>query len=217
MTNYVVVVFFSHSTACHVLNVTTSAEVYSESPGGGLVPTMPYIYSSTNKIIPPLNWTQSFSTGTFTADTIYYTPQLIVPPLDKRDNVGGACVTKGSTGGTKFRLGLYDIGTDGLPNNLLAQTADKTPAATSISGTWTAINVPAGWYYVAWVCDGSPTIDRMNGSTSAITNPLGASGANSVRSRMYCTESNASIVLPATATASGFGPNQAPRVILQGA
>jgi hypothetical protein len=90
----------------------------------------------------------------------------------------GCRVGTGITSAT-VRLGIYDVGSDGHPSRLLAQTS-ALAAATSGSdaiGSVTQVRLQPGWYYVAAVSDAAVALGRMSAG-GELPGLLGPSSTN---------------------------------------
>lgn len=92
-----------------------------------------------------------------------------------------ALIVRCGTGaaGTSLRMGVYDIGADGHPSKLLGETASLSSATSGVDivGTIPQIRLQPGWYVVAIVSDGAPTLGRVDNS-GQLQSFLGHSSAN---------------------------------------
>jgi hypothetical protein len=114
--------------------------------------------------------------GTFTFGNLntYYVPVLI----RAAQSISAMGLDFTSASGTNFRLGLYDVGTDGYPGKLITETAELVSASGYVSGSCTA-DITPGWYYVAIKMNAGDTIrSGFGGSLYYFPSPLGAQGSS---------------------------------------
>jgi len=119
--------------------------------------------------------TVSYATGTLGADWLYLVP-FKYEQINRQISGMVVDVTAAGAGGTIARMGIYSIGSDGLPNQLLAEGNGTVSVATtgSKSISFAAnINLPSGWYYSAIISDGTPTVRAHNNNMHI--NPLNIS------------------------------------------
>lgn len=84
--------------------------------------------------------------------------------------------------GKGVKLGIYDMGTDGLPNNLVWSGAALDLSSTGLKqNTGIAQTLPVGWFYLALLSDsssaqlycGARSATRSHGIISGAGNPVG--------------------------------------------
>jgi hypothetical protein len=86
----------------------------------------------------------------------------------------GICWYANASGGTKWRGGVYQVGTNGLPGVLLATTADITPATGQNNTSFSAnVFLTRGMYYLGYIADGSNT---FKAPTQYAYQPMGLMG-----------------------------------------
>ena len=120
-----------------------------------------------------------------------------------------ALIVRCGTGvaGTSLRMGVYDIGADGHPNRLLAETGSLSSATSGVDivGTVPQVRLQPGWYIVAIISDGAPTLGRVDNS-GQLQSFLAPAAANVI-------STNGSLIL---ATSYGPFPNPAPTTMSGG-
>lgn len=85
--------------------------------------------------------------------------------------------------GAVARVGLYSVGANGLPGNLIVESANIDCSTTGIKvATFDAVSVPPGWYYMLLVCKTAGVSFRAynGGNVGTIngTTPLGQAAFN---------------------------------------
>jgi len=97
------------------------------------------------------------ATGTFTTATEYYECYYNDAPSRL---IGFGVSVNTSVGGSTMKMGIYEVGTDGLPGPALALSNAMSTASTGLvvdetTGTWGVNAAPiylnAGWYYIGWM------------------------------------------------------------------
>lgn len=106
------------------------------------------------------------------ADRLYAVPFL----LTHNRPIAQLCVSISTAAAAKkIRLGMYSIGANGLPDKLIAQTADIDASSTGLkSSSISAGRVKPGWYYMSLISDGTPTV---RAKSEFAGNPLGNMGS----------------------------------------
>lgn len=159
--------------------------------------------SSINRVASPANRNLNTSTLALTALRCHYMPSLLriaSPAVNLQINV-----TTPGAAGTVARLGIYAVLENGYIGPLLATTGDIDVSTTGLKvATLSApVTLPPGWYYLALVSSGAPTITAFvsNVANSLGGHPLGAvsGGLGQIE---YRYETLASAVLPSAASAS---------------
>jgi len=103
-----------------------------------------------------------------TANRLYTIPFLIARTATW-DRLGLQITVPGA-GGTKARLGIYNFGADGLPTTLVVDGGQVAVDAAAIVAATISQQLTKGWYYAAFVSDGTPTV-KSGMASSGI--PLG--------------------------------------------
>lgn len=173
--------------------------------------------STINRVVSPANRNVNTSTLALTALRCHYAPSLLrlMPPaVNLQINV----TTPGASG-TVARLGVYALLENGYIGPLLATTGDIDVSTTGlkVATLTTPVTLPPGWYYLAIVSSGAPTITAWvsNAANSLGGHPLGAvsGGLGQIE---YRYETLVSAVLPAAASpstsASQVGSGNVPAV-----
>ena len=143
----------------------------------------------------------SSSGYTVVADQLLFVPFYLTASAD----VDALAVRVGTAAsGKSIRLGIYDVGSDGQPGALLAETSSLSVAGTGDNiGTITRVRLQPGWYFTACVSDGTPIIGRVNigGETPCL---LGSTPSNMlvVLSAIYGPHTFGA--LPSTAPGTGL-------------
>jgi hypothetical protein len=160
---------------------------------------------STNKYVSSQHVITSNASSTgFTpvVNTLYLLPFWLCTSIE----VDALCVRVGTGAATKsVRMGIYDIDSTGHASKLLAETGSLSAATSSTEavGTFTAIRLQPGWYYVAIVSDGTPALGRM---TSGGTLPgfFGVQTSNMLIDLVGINSAHTYGALPNPAPTSGF-------------
>lgn len=159
--------------------------------------------SSINRVTSPANRNLNTSTLALTALRCHYVPSLLriaSPAVNLQINV-----TTAGAASTVARLGIYAALESGYIGALLATTGDIDVSTTGLKvATLSApVALPPGWYYLALVSSGAPTITAFvsNVANSLGGHPLGAvsGGLGQIE---YRYETLATAVLPSSASAS---------------
>lgn len=140
---------------------------------------------------------------------LYYMPFLLktaAPIVSLMLSVGTA-----GAASTTARLGLYAMTENGYPGQLLATTGalDVSTTGQKVGTLATPLNLPPGWYVLAVVSDGGPSVNAATtgGSNMIGGNPFGYTTSLAIIDMR--SENIASAVLPtvANATTSALGSN----------
>lgn len=143
------------------LNVSTTAKVRATPIGAGLVPTMPTIPASIGNRIEVSAQYGGFSTAAYVADSLRYIlhHHEVMAPVDAivfEVTVAGAALTKAA-------CGIYSIGADGNPKRKIVNGAEVAVDTTGIkASTFTSRLLPPGWYALALVSSGAPTVRTIS-------------------------------------------------------
>ena len=103
------------------------------------------------------------STLTLSANTLYAWPCFIATP--GKVNAFVARVNAAATSGTKFRCGLYCVGTGWRQvGRLLAESPDFSSATTGtqVASLASPIFINPGWYWLAIASDGDPRLETFD-------------------------------------------------------
>ena len=151
-------------TSPSAINVSASAKVFCGIGTGAVPSCYSAVSSESAAYIIPNNYSAGGAVNlTLTADRMYYWPAL----FNFCGEITGAVVdVQTNVALSNTRVGLYTIGTDGEPENLIAETGDIDSGT---SGTKTAawsgggtIFLYPGWYYLGAVSDGGITLAGRN-------------------------------------------------------
>lgn len=95
------------------------------------------------------------------ANRLYLMPFWLTAAADV-DALAARCGT--GAAGSSVRMGLYDIGADGHPSKLLGETGALSSATggLDIIGTISQVRLQPGWYFVAIMSSGAPTVGRID-------------------------------------------------------
>lgn len=171
------------------LSAGTYTVICTGSPGSGA----PFIQSmwsgATNKSISSAHITGNHSsTHPMTANRLEVVPfQLIA-----NRPMAGLMTRVSVSGGTSGTLGLYRCGSGGLPTDLLQSGSISCSSSGTLQSITFSAYYPPGWYYVALVCDGAPTINCPGTTPGA--SPLGTDTNNQNIVALYT--ANGSTTLP---------------------
>ena len=192
-------------TSPSAINVSTSAKVYC-GIGTGAVPSC---FSAVSAESEAWIIQQNASAGgavnfATVADRLCYIPAF----FSYCGEITGAVIDVQSTAASSIaRAGIYTIGTDGEPENLIAQTGDiDVSSAATKQAAWSGggtIFLFPGWYYLALASEGGHNVAGKNtvyswgGGPHGVTNNLIES-----ESYLYETLSGGWSSLPSTAAAS---------------
>lgn len=110
--------------------------------------------------------TYATSTIVCSANTLYAHPVHISQEVAITHLVATA-----TSGAGNIRLGVY-TNANGYPGTLVAESASTSAATGSIEPAVSATLAP-GWYWLAGVCDNTPTLRRMNAIATAGIQPFG--------------------------------------------
>lgn len=115
-----------------------------------------------NLIVPGVDWT-GLTTNQLSANTIRYMPFLVRRKITV--DTLYAEVTSPGSGGTTFRVGIYNATTGWQPSSLVLDAG--TAAADSATVKTIAVNLtlPRGRYLIAINSDGTPTMRMMRGGS----------------------------------------------------
>ena len=196
------------------INVSAGAEVFSESPASGQPVTMPTISTITTRGVAPANLL-SGNIGTYTTvtDRLYLLPVQL--PYTGRITGIRAYINAVATVGAKCRMGIYLMGADSRPGDLIYESADISTLSTGAAvETFPAVRLPP-WVYLAFAADGDPVM-RSYSSTSAVYSPVG-SGNYGVGAFSGVKQSLTSgwTALPATPSALSANQSSIPAIILE--
>lgn len=147
------------------------------------------------------------STGyTMTANRLIFVPFELKAAIEL-DALGIRVGTGVSS--TNIRLGIYDVGVDGHPSILLAETGSLATATSSVDVTGTlsngTIKLNPGWYYTACVSNGAPAVGRVN-VNGEVWNFLGVAGSNMIQHHSGFFSTYTFGALPATAPTTSLTP-----------
>jgi hypothetical protein len=118
------------------------------------------------------NSTTLSTTYTLAANTLYAVPHKIGYDLAMQSL---SVLITSAIAGAHLRLGLYAVGLNGAPGDLLVQTAEQSGAvAAEITGSITATQPKAPWVYVAILADAAI---QVRGAVVPRCNPLAAVGS----------------------------------------
>lgn len=90
-------------------------------------------------------------------------------------------VTTGAAGGSTARVGIYNIKADGGPGTLVVEPTSGGAIATDSTGTKTQAFSQAlnpGWYYLAFITQGTPTMAVSTESTVCLGNAISGTAAS---------------------------------------
>ena len=148
-----------------------------------------------------------------TADRIYYIPYELV----SAQQIVSLHCRMNSAVGAQFRMGIYRMGSDGDPQELIYETADLIPAANGFNETFTAIDLPAGHYFTSIASDAADTVYCYAGIASYISGSLGSQNSTALGTYPcnLAYEASASwATLPATAAPTTRTADKAPRILM---
>lgn len=109
----------------------------------------------------------AFSSGgmTWTANRLYLTPFLTLTPV----TFTGLTVYLSTAAGTKLRIGISGINADGSVGSVLADSGDLSTASTGyVTGTFTAVTIPPGWYLLYGASDGAIVTTSLKAESHTI-------------------------------------------------
>jgi len=174
-----------------------------------MLPTVDKVSASVARYVQSAGRNMNQTTVSLAALRVYYIPFLLKtgsPIVSLMLSVGTAAAA-----GSTARLGIYAMTENGYPGQLLATTGALDVATTGqkVGTLATPVNLPPGWYVVAVVSDGSPTVNAATtgGSNVMGGNPFGYTAALAIIDMR--TENIATAALPTTANAatSALGSN----------
>jgi hypothetical protein len=117
---------------------------------------------------------------TLAADTLYAVPHKIGYDLAMQSL---SVLVTSAIAGAHLRMGLYAVGSNGAPGDLLAQTAEQSGAvAAEITGSIAATQPKAPWVYVAILADAGI---QVRGAFVPRCNPLAAVGGGGVSTFLH--------------------------------
>ena len=153
------------------INASVGADVFSEAPASGEITTMPPISTITTRGVSAANLNSgNVSTYTAVTDRLYLIPVHVA--YNGKIGAIRAYINTVATVGSKCRLGIYLMGADSRPGEIIFESADISTLATGgVSATFTAARLP-DWVYLAFAADGDPVM-RSYASTSMIYSPVG--------------------------------------------
>jgi hypothetical protein len=164
-----------------------------------MLPTVDKVSASVARYIQSAGRNMNQTTVGLSTLRVYYIPFLLKaasPVISLMLSVGTAAVA-----GSTARLGIYAMTESGYPGQLLATTGALDVATTGqkVGTLATPLSLPPGWYVLAVVSDGSPTVTAATtgGSNMIGGNPFGYTGTLAIIDMRY--ESVASAVLPTNA------------------
>lgn len=179
------------------LNVTTAAVVFCDFSAGASM--MPNVAGSTSTGVPFDRSGENQINAALAANYIIAWGQR----LSCSGVYSGIIDSVQAAAGTVYQLGIYAPGPDGMPNTLLARTADITPATGDNTHSFTAnVYLSAGWYWAAWSGDGALNVYKLSQYGSY---PVGIQGVQTGGSKLvstYVYKSGLNNPLPATFPAS---------------
>ncbi|HQR20111.1 MAG TPA: hypothetical protein PKV98_04550 [Burkholderiaceae bacterium] len=178
------------------LSAGTYTVICTGSPASRF-PFIPGFYASGNKMTNSAHMiTANGLTCAMTTNRLFVHPFLHVT---NRPFAGIGC--RVSTGaGTSGTLGLYSCGTDGLPGDLLQSGTINTASSGIVRTISFSAWYPPGWYFMALVCDNTPSINQCS-TVPASATPLGMDSTAQIITALYT--ANGSISLPNPYNASG--------------
>lgn len=120
-----------------------------------------------------------------TPDRVYYTCRKF-EVAGKLDGIVVPVATAGAAG-TFIKIALYSVGSNGLPENRIVNfnnvdvgsTGNKVDTSTSTWSTGGPVWVTPGWYYLAYVSNGSPWLASNSFNQIGMIGPTPLGRANS--------------------------------------
>lgn len=160
----------------------SAADVYLAPIAEAMATGMPIVSGSFGRkaVLSPHWSTYQSGTLTVTADRLYVIPFKV----DSAYDINGFHIDMNTAGAasTKAHIGLYRMKSDGQPGELIVETADidTSVAAAVLSPSVTQTRIAPGWYFVGFVCSGTPTVQAYPSSAYGV-NPMGIeNGAGSM-------------------------------------
>lgn len=176
-----------------------------------MLPAIDTVSANVHKYHTSAHRTVAITTGALTALRVYYVP-FLVRYGQQIANMSMQVTTAGA-GGTVATMGIYAVGRDGYIGVKLAETASFS-VATSGNKTQSLtapLSAPAGWYYVAVVSDGAPTIVMHQASAGGCLggSPLGYNSTSTGVPYDFRYEAAGTAVLPSAPNSTTTGVNVA--------
>lgn len=156
-------------------------------------------------------WPGTNGTVAPTVDNLYGVP--FDPPVTLTADRIALNVTVAAAAGKLLRLGIYSATPAGLPDALLADSgdlaADTAAPFIAISGTISVPLVAGQRYYLAYACNGTPTVTAI----AATLDLFGNTAANDVTTRTHCARAFTFAALPAAwGTPTNFSSASVPNI-----
>lgn len=204
------------------ISLSGTITVIAAAIAGSFAPTLPAVSSAASQRLIGSNH-QSASGADAKAlgntNTVFYVPFLLEAGCD----VDAFVINVTSQGAGNVRIGLYNVGANGLPGNKIIESADVSVATTGVkTGTFTRRYLPPGWYYIAIASKAIAVSVRSYTAAGMLRS--GPFGWNSFDGQIiFATEtlSGGWTDLPATASGSlsytQEGGDWAPRVVFRAA
>jgi len=195
------------------INLSGSATVSCAATANSFLPLMPVTPSPVADI-----HIDAFVAGTnlsydATANRLAYTSFTLLHRLEGVIRFGVPRMTAVGTA-AKFRLGIYTMGSDGRPDQLIAQTGDITPtAAYSVSATVASFDLEPGTYFIAYIDDGACSV--YGHRTVDVIKPFMPYAADGARAATYYETIAGWSAMPASASETlGREVYAAPKIYL---
>lgn len=175
--------------------------------GGGAFPALVtgLYYDSTFSL--PLTETTSQARS---ANILYAVP-IFIPGTYTFDRITCAIGT-GGAGGTMLRMGIYDLGANGLPDALVLDAGETSAVTTGERAITINQQLTEDWYWLAWISSGAPTTYGFTASDIAI---LGNSALNTTTKPYALSVAQAYGALPDPFTASPTLGTTGPKIGLR--
>lgn len=116
-------------------------------------------------------------TLTVTAERLY------IFPFEHNEDmpISGAFIDMNTSGAasTKARICIYRLDENAAPTDILAESGDidTSVAATVLTATWTALDLPPDWYAIGLLCNGTPTFAAFPSGVKTKQSPFGVDGS----------------------------------------
>lgn len=153
------------------LNVSTSAEIFSEAHGGGLIHEPAGIADAATATfgVHSAHIVDLTTNASMTGGRLYVLPFLMMQGRD----IDAVIIRPTSINSSKYRVCEYVLQPDGFPGAKLWETADITPATAITTATITQRYWAPGWHYLGFQCDVTDTFNGAQTNAGQSANPIG--------------------------------------------